>query len=56
MWGQDVSIYLALQRSEVKQVTQYREVTYYRDVPVQVEKQRTITAQEKISLWKYLFS
>jgi hypothetical protein len=28
----------------------------YRDVPVQVEKYRAITAQEKISLWKYLFS
>jgi hypothetical protein len=56
MWGQDCRIYLALQWNEVQQVTHYRDVTMYRDVPVQVEKQRTITAQEKISLWKYLFS
>ena len=56
MWGQDVRVYLALQWSETEQVTRYREVTRYRDVPVQVEIQHTITTQEKISLWKYLFS
>jgi hypothetical protein len=56
MWGQDCSIYLAIQWLETVEVTRYREVTKYRDVPVQVEKQRTITTQAKVSLWKYIFS
>jgi hypothetical protein len=56
MWGQDCRIYLAMQWLETREVTQYREVTNYRDVPVQVEKQRTVTGQEKISIWKHLFS
>ena len=32
-----------------------REVTKYREVPVQVEKQRTVTNYEKISVWEWLF-
>jgi hypothetical protein len=55
MWGQDCSIHLAIQWLEPFEATRYREVTKYRDVPVQVEKQRTVITQEKVSLWKYLF-
>ena len=56
MWGQDCYMYLAVQWLEMIEVTRYREITKYRDVPVQVEKQRTTTGQEKMSVWKYLFN
>jgi hypothetical protein len=35
--------------------TEYREVTKYREVPVQVEKQRTVTKYERVSIWGLLF-
>ena len=35
--------------------TEDREVTKYRQVPVEVEKQRTVTEYERISLWKLFF-
>ena len=34
--------------------TEYREITKYRQVPVEVEKQRTVTQYEKISIWEAL--
>jgi len=33
----------------------YREVTKYREVPVQVEKQRTVTNYERVSILGLLF-
>ncbi len=35
--------------------TETKEVTRYRQVPIQVEKQRTVTKYEKASLWKLIF-
>jgi len=35
--------------------TEYREVTKYRQVPVEVEKQKTVTKYEKVSIWGLLF-
>jgi len=35
--------------------TEYREVTKYRQVPVQVEKQRTVTNYKRVSIWGLLF-
>jgi hypothetical protein len=56
MWGEDCSIDLAIQWSEVEQVTRYQQVTKYREVPKQTEKLKTITTEEKISLWRHLFN
>jgi hypothetical protein len=56
MWGEDCSIQLAIKWSEVEQVTKYQQVVKYRDVPKQVEKLKTITTEDKISVWKHLFS
>ncbi|MBN2463059.1 MAG: hypothetical protein JXB43_05605 [Dehalococcoidia bacterium] len=55
MWGQDCYIYLAIQWTETQQVTKYKEITEYREVPVQVEKQRMIIEQHRISLWAQIF-
>lgn len=55
MWGQDCYIYLAVTWTETQQVTRYRESTRYLEVPTQVEKQRTIVKQERISIWKQIF-
>lgn len=55
MWGQNCHIYVAQTWSEAEQVTRYREVTEYRKVPTQVQKERTIMGEEKISLWKHIF-
>jgi hypothetical protein len=35
--------------------TEYREVTKYRQVPVQVEKQKTVTKYKRVSIWGLLF-
>lgn len=35
--------------------TEHREVTKYRQVPVQVQKQRTVTKRERASIWNLLF-
>jgi hypothetical protein len=55
MWGEDCYIYLAVKWTETQQVTKYKEVTKYREVPVQVEKQRTTTKQDRISIWEQIF-
>ncbi|MBL7061893.1 MAG: hypothetical protein ISS54_04070 [Dehalococcoidia bacterium] len=55
MWGEDCYIYLAMKWTEVQEVTKYKEITKYREVPVQVEKQRTIVKQDRISIWKQIF-
>jgi len=55
MWGEDCYIYLAVKWTEVQEVTKYREIIKYREVPVQVEKQRTIVKQDRISIWEQIF-
>ena len=55
MWGEDCYIYLAMKWTEVQEVTKYKEITKYREVPVQIEKQRTIVKQDRISMWKQIF-
>ena len=55
MWGEDCYIYLAMQWTEMQEITKYKEITKYREVPVQVEKQRTIVKQNRISIWKQIF-
>jgi hypothetical protein len=55
MWGEDCYIYLAMKWTEVQEVTKYKEITKYREVPVQIEKQRTIVKQDRISIWKQIF-
>lgn len=55
MWGEDCYIYLAMKWTEAQEVTKYKEITKYREVPVQVEKQRTIIKQDRISIWKQIF-
>ena len=55
MWGEDCYIYLAMKWTEVQEVTKYKEITKYREVPVQIEKQRTIAKQDRISMWKQIF-
>ena len=55
MWGEDCYIYLAMTWTETQQVTKYKEATKYREVPIQVEKQRTTTKQERISIWEQVF-
>ncbi len=54
MWGEDCYIYLAVKWTETQQVTKYNEITKYREVPVQVEKQRTIVKKDGISIWKQI--
>ncbi len=55
MWGEDCYIYLTMKWTETQQVTKYKETTKYREVPIQVEKQRTVTKQERISVWQQIF-
>ena len=55
MWGEDCYIHLEIKWPETQQVTKYQETTKYREVPVQVEKQRTIVKQDRISLWAQIF-
>ena len=54
-WSKQVHIRLAMKWDEVEQVTRYKEVTKYRDIPIRVEKQRTITKYKKVSTWEWLF-
>ncbi|MGA7678054.1 MAG: hypothetical protein WCA51_06745 [Dehalococcoidia bacterium] len=54
MWGEDCYIYLAVKWTETRQVTKYNEIAKYREVPVQVEKQRTIVKKDGISIWKQI--
>ena len=55
MWGEDCYVYLTMKWTETQQVTKYKEITEYREVPVQVEKQRTIIQQHRISIWGQIF-
>jgi len=55
MWSEQVYIKLSLKWAELEQVTRYKEVIKYREVPVQVEKKRTVTEYKKVSMWKYIF-
>jgi len=41
--------------TKYRTVTKYRDVTEYREVPTQVQKERTITQDVKMSIWAYLF-
>jgi len=54
-WDINIYIRLALEWTALEEVTEYREVTKYRDVPVKIEKQRTIITEKKISWWKLVF-
>ena len=38
-----------------EKVTKQREITKYKEVPVNVEKQRTVTESKKVSLWQIIF-
>ena len=55
MWGKQVYIRLTMEWTELEEVTKYKEVTKYREVPVEVEKQRTVTKYEKVSIWGSIF-
>lgn len=39
----------------VGEVTKYKQVEKYRQVPVEVERQRTVTEYQKASMWQLLF-
>jgi hypothetical protein len=55
VWGRPVYLSLIVKWTELGEVTKYREVTKNREVPVQVERQRTITKSSKASLWGLIF-
>lgn len=55
VWGKPVYLNLIVKWTEVGDVTKYREVPKYRDVPVQLEQQRPIMKQRKVSLMELLF-
>jgi hypothetical protein len=55
MWGEDCYIYLAMEWTETQQVNKYVETIKYREVPIQIEKQRTITKEDRISIWEQIF-
>jgi hypothetical protein len=54
-WEYDLYLKLVLTWIEPAEVIRDREVTAYREVPVTVEKQRTLTNYKKTSLWKIIF-
>ena len=54
-WGEEIYMRVELRWTETIEVTQYREKTVYREVPVQVEKKRTVWDTEEISLWQWFF-
>lgn len=51
-WNERVNLRLTLKWTELEEVTKYRDVTKYRQVPVQVEKQRTVTETEEVPFWE----
>ena len=55
MWGEQVYVRLAMKWTELEEVTRYKEVIEYREVPVEVEKQKTTTEYEKVSIWELIF-
>jgi hypothetical protein len=54
-WGEEIYMRVELRWIETVEVTQYREKTVYHEVPVQVEKKRTVWDTEEISLWQWFF-
>ncbi|MBC8276393.1 MAG: hypothetical protein H8E40_15690 [Chloroflexi bacterium] len=54
MWGEQVYVRLVMKWTELAEVTRYKERTEYREVPVEVEKQRTVTEYEKVSIWELI--
>ena len=55
VWGKPVFLSLIVKWTEAGEVTKYREITKNREVPVQVEKQRSVTRYKKASLWEMIF-
>jgi hypothetical protein len=55
IWGKPAILSLIVKWTELGPVTKYRDVTKNREVPVQVEKQRTITKSKKASFWEMIF-
>lgn len=51
---QPISLYIQLAYEWDDVEFETKEVTKYREVPVEVEKQRTVTKYEKVSMWKLL--
>ena len=56
VWGEDVYLRLAMEWTEVEEITKFKETVSYREVPVQTEKQRIVTTTEKKSIWQLIFS
>jgi hypothetical protein len=56
MWGEDCYIHLAIVWAEAEPVIRYNQVIKYNEVPVKVERQKTIITEYRISVWKYLFT
>jgi len=56
MWGEKVYMRLAMEWTEVEEVTKYKETVTDREIPVQTEKQRIVTTKEKKSIWQLIFS
>jgi hypothetical protein len=54
-WGEEIYMRVELRWTETVEVTKYREKTEYYEVPVQVEKQRTVWNTKEISLWQWFF-
>jgi hypothetical protein len=55
VWGEQVYMHVAMEWTEVEEVTKYTETLQERQVPVQSEKQRIITTTEKKSIWQLIF-
>jgi len=55
IWGEQAYMRLTVKWTELEEVTKYKEATRYREVPVQVEKQRTVTKHKKASIWELIF-
>ena len=56
VWDEPVYLSLILKWTELDEVTKYREVTKNHEVPVQVEKQRTVTKTVQVPFWEAIFS
>ena len=55
LWGEQVYMRVAMEWTEVEEVTKYKETVQHRDVPVQTERQRIVTTTEKKSIWQLIF-
>jgi hypothetical protein len=54
-WGEEMYMRVELRWPETIAITQYREATRYHEVPVQVEKQKTVWHSRKMSMWQWFF-